>query len=435
MTTAPPVERREICPYAMVYMVWWPEHDLVKFGRCWRMSRIYGYLRTGARLIYVSKPMRKAAEEQVLSLARRRFPRPYGRREEAEWLLPGERGRRGGSGYSEIFLVRPEQLNEAIDECYIEGTYRYADDELDAILWRRAHQPSADPSSGYDEAPGARDPLARGLAGPLDPGAAQDPVDAVAAQIEACATTDSGAARGDDPAPRRGRMADGPPAPGRAGRDDRADHRLPAAASDVDLLDALTDPPRSQRDVQRRMGWGGTRALTALRAWRARHDAHSTAPGASQEHPEPAESCGRTARQQIDSRGRERGGGARRARRPVCSLSSLDRPRIGSSSRGADRPAALGSAADATLVLLQGPSARTAARRAVPRLRHGTRASQETCAASSGEARGRAAPVGVAPAHAAGHRRGAASARRRGGGGPAPPGPADAPRTRQLHRP
>jgi hypothetical protein len=45
---------------------------------------------------------------------------------------------------------------------------------------------------------------------------------------------------------------------------------LPADAPDNDVaeLDALVPPPRSQRDVQERLGWGGTRALTALRAWR-----------------------------------------------------------------------------------------------------------------------------------------------------------------------
>jgi hypothetical protein len=37
---------------------------------------------------------------------------------------------------------------------------------------------------------------------------------------------------------------------------------------DVAELDALEPPPKSQRDVQERMGWGGSRALKALRSWR-----------------------------------------------------------------------------------------------------------------------------------------------------------------------
>ncbi|MDV6293304.1 AAA family ATPase [Rhodococcus aetherivorans] len=41
-------------------------------------------------------------------------------------------------------------------------------------------------------------------------------------------------------------------------------------AEDVDALDALDPPPLSQRDVCKRMKWGGQRATEALRAWRER---------------------------------------------------------------------------------------------------------------------------------------------------------------------
>lgn len=37
---------------------------------------------------------------------------------------------------------------------------------------------------------------------------------------------------------------------------------------DVAELDGLLPAPRSQRDVQERLGWGGTRAMEALRKWR-----------------------------------------------------------------------------------------------------------------------------------------------------------------------
>jgi hypothetical protein len=43
------------------------------------------------------------------------------------------------------------------------------------------------------------------------------------------------------------------------------------ANEDVAELDALDPPPKSQRDVQNRLGWGGTRALRALREWRDMH--------------------------------------------------------------------------------------------------------------------------------------------------------------------
>jgi hypothetical protein len=38
--------------------------------------------------------------------------------------------------------------------------------------------------------------------------------------------------------------------------------------ADVAELDALDPPPASQRDVQKRLGWGGSRAAVALKAWR-----------------------------------------------------------------------------------------------------------------------------------------------------------------------
>jgi 5S rRNA maturation endonuclease (ribonuclease M5) len=44
----------------------------------------------------------------------------------------------------------------------------------------------------------------------------------------------------------------------------------PRSAPDEDLaeLDGLVPPPKSQRDLQERLNWGGTRALAALRKWR-----------------------------------------------------------------------------------------------------------------------------------------------------------------------
>lgn len=50
------------------------------------------------------------------------------------------------------------------------------------------------------------------------------------------------------------------------------------AERDADRLAHLDPPPESQRDVQDRMRWGGTRALNALRAYRSR-----SAPGAEHE--------------------------------------------------------------------------------------------------------------------------------------------------------
>ncbi len=41
-----------------------------------------------------------------------------------------------------------------------------------------------------------------------------------------------------------------------------------APDADVAELDGLLPPPRSQRDVQERCGWGGDRAMRALRTWR-----------------------------------------------------------------------------------------------------------------------------------------------------------------------
>ncbi|ROP64701.1 AAA domain-containing protein [Curtobacterium sp. PhB130] len=43
-------------------------------------------------------------------------------------------------------------------------------------------------------------------------------------------------------------------------------------SADAQLLDGLTPPPTSQRDVQTRMKWGSDRALDALREWRSSRD-------------------------------------------------------------------------------------------------------------------------------------------------------------------
>lgn len=74
-----------------------------------------------------------------------------------------------------------------------------------------------------------------------------------------------------------------------------ADQAIGISTADVDALAELTPAPKSQRDVQTRMGWGGTRALNALNAFRSR-----SAPGA-ENPPEqatitpPAESAPRSA--------------------------------------------------------------------------------------------------------------------------------------------
>lgn len=49
-----------------------------------------------------------------------------------------------------------------------------------------------------------------------------------------------------------------------------APRELPADAPDSDVaeLDSLAPAPRSQRDVQERLGWGSNRAMNALRRWR-----------------------------------------------------------------------------------------------------------------------------------------------------------------------
>ena len=414
---------REICPYAMVYMVWWPEHGLLKYGRCWRMERIYAYLRGGAQLITITKPMRKDAEEHVLRIARSRYPRPFGRREEAEWLLPGERGRRGGSGYSEVFLVRPDQLREALYEVFDEGTFRYVDDELDAILWRRAHESSPDPTPGLDPAPSDRADDGDGLLGALGGRYADDPIAVVAAQIEACTAADASGPRGDAARARRDGLADDRPAPeGPLGDDHPDQHRPAAGVSDVELLDALTPPPASQRDVQRRMRWGGTRALAAIRAWRDHHaaadSAPRTAPGAPGERPGSAESCGRTARQQIDNRERGRGRertseglrpGSTRSIAASRAFTLRTSPACGSQGRSE----LAGCAAGRSDVVLSGAPAGSAARGVLPGLRHRPGSGDAACAVAHGTTRGQAAARRAAPAHPRRHRRGAAGARGR----------------------
>lgn len=64
--------------------------------------------------------------------------------------------------------------------------------------------------------------------------------------------------------------------PGKTAAEREAEKEVKAAqaiAADVAELDRLDPPPRSQRDVQSRMGWGGSRALKALQAWRESQNA------------------------------------------------------------------------------------------------------------------------------------------------------------------
>ncbi|MDQ7906751.1 hypothetical protein RB614_19735 [Phytohabitans sp. ZYX-F-186] len=55
---------------------------------------------------------------------------------------------------------------------------------------------------------------------------------------------------------------------------------------DVALLDQLDPPPRSQRDVKERMGWGGSRAMSALRRWREQQK-HATDEADPMPEPDP----------------------------------------------------------------------------------------------------------------------------------------------------
>jgi hypothetical protein len=72
-----------------------------------------------------------------------------------------------------------------------------------------------------------------------------------------------------------------------------ADTVAASGVRDEDLaeLDALDPPPRSQRDVQDRLRWGGSRALATLRAWRQLHpdDAprSGSAPQEQEQHTAP----------------------------------------------------------------------------------------------------------------------------------------------------
>jgi len=213
----------EICPYAMVYMVWWPEHHVVKFGFAWKMSRIYEFMRTGAELIYVSKPMRKDGEKAVLSLARQRFQRAFATAKDAEFLF--WRGR----GFSECFIVPDDRLEEAIDDCYVGGIAAYAHHEEEALAWRRSREPGADLYAGYGPAACVVAEAADRLDGAGDPRPETDSRCDLADETEAPTAADAGGSRGHDDAARRDGLAADLLAPDRPVDDAVSDHRDLAA--------------------------------------------------------------------------------------------------------------------------------------------------------------------------------------------------------------
>lgn len=72
--------------------------------------------------------------------------------------------------------------------------------------------------------------------------------------------------------------------PGRTTQQAQADKAAKAATAldlDVSSIDQLTPAPTSQRDVIKRMGWGGDRAMAALREWRNRQPGGASCAGAT----------------------------------------------------------------------------------------------------------------------------------------------------------
>ena len=103
--------------FAMTYVVFWPEHNVLKVGRAWRFNRVHRMTRTGGHIIILARGTDATWEREALRTLRRWFPQAFRNETEATGLLLM------GRGWSECFQVDEHHLQLAVDLC-IEGFAR-----------------------------------------------------------------------------------------------------------------------------------------------------------------------------------------------------------------------------------------------------------------------------------------------------------------------
>lgn len=92
----------------MIYAVYWPERNVLKVGRAWKMSRLRGLMETGGRVLLLMRDCPLWEEQAALSELRLTFVRAFATEQEGSSILP--RGR----GFTECFRVAVADLEHAV---------------------------------------------------------------------------------------------------------------------------------------------------------------------------------------------------------------------------------------------------------------------------------------------------------------------------------
>jgi hypothetical protein len=139
--------------YAMTYVVYWPEHGVLKVGRAWRFHRVQMMTRSGGHVVVLARGTDATWEREALRSLRRWFPAAFDRAADSADLLFMERG------WTECFAVGEHHLQLAVDVC-IEGFARGNDQGVN-----RARKISAADlqTPGFMRAPDEAKPTAFGL--------------------------------------------------------------------------------------------------------------------------------------------------------------------------------------------------------------------------------------------------------------------------------
>ena len=107
---------------AMTYAVYWPEHQILKIGRAWKMSRLRGFGATGGVVIVLLRDTPAIWERGALAELDGWFERAFTRENDSLHLL------RGGRGFTECFKVTAASLGRAI-KTMMQGIRRYGHEE------------------------------------------------------------------------------------------------------------------------------------------------------------------------------------------------------------------------------------------------------------------------------------------------------------------
>lgn len=94
--------------FAMTYVVYWPDAQVMKVGRAYRSARLGSFLASGAEIVVLVRDTPVEWERSALAAFRDRFPRAFSVAAESLSLL--SRGR----GFTECFRVAPDEVGAAV---------------------------------------------------------------------------------------------------------------------------------------------------------------------------------------------------------------------------------------------------------------------------------------------------------------------------------